>query len=127
MRNDKAYNNLKWLFIVLLFIAGSCSQQKFDKDKWSEREDPAFPPSSRARMLDDLITNHDLVGLSYKDLVARLGMPDNKDEDIVTYKIVVEYGTDIDPVYTKDLVFTISKDSSITSMKVRDWKTENVK
>ena len=76
-------------------------------------------------MLDDLITINKLVGLTYNELIARLGMPYNKDTNIVSYAIVVEYGTDIDPVYTKDLEFTISKDSLIMSLRIRESKDGN--
>lgn len=121
MKNYKTNKILKWLFVCLFLIVASC-QQKFDKIKWSEREDPAFPPSSRPEMLNDLITNNKLVGLSFRQLIARLGPPDNKDGNIVIYKVDVDFGTDIDPVYTKDLEFTISKDSIITSLRVKEWK-----
>lgn len=125
MSNYKKYKLFRSLFILLLFIQVSCSNQKFDKNAWCEREDSVFPPSLRPYMLDDLITNNKLVGLTYNELIARLGMPDNKDTNIVSYAIVVEYGTDIDPVYTKDLEFTISKDSLIMSLRIRESKDGN--
>jgi hypothetical protein len=112
----------KWLFAAFTLLI-SCNQQiKFDKNKWHEQIDPAFPSTYRPRMLDDLTTNFKLIGLSYHQLVDRLGMTDSKDSGLVSYKIVVKYGSDIDPVYSKDLEFTYSKDSSITSFKVVEWK-----
>lgn len=95
---------------------------KFDKDRWNEQTDPIFPSSYRPKMLEDLTTNHQLIGLSYRQLTARLGQPDHKDSSLVSYKIVVDYGSDIDPVYTKTLKFSYSKDSSITSFNVVEWK-----
>jgi hypothetical protein len=73
-------------------------------------------------MLKDLTTNYKLVGITYSELVSVLGVPDNKDSSSLTYKIVVDYGMDIDPVYTKNLDFIFSDDSIITSLKVIEWK-----
>lgn len=123
MTNHKKYCLSKWLLAAFIFTMFSCNQQiKFDKNKWNEQTDPLFPSSYRSKMLRDLTTNYKLIGLSYHQLIDRLGMPDNKDSSLVSYKIVVEYGSDIDPVYTKDLKFTYSKDSLITSFKVVEWK-----
>ena len=71
-------------------------------------------------MLSDLITNHKLIGLKYSQIVELLGEPDFKDS--LCYSIIVDYGTNIDPVYTKNLNFTFSMDSIITSFNVQDWK-----
>jgi hypothetical protein len=121
--NHKKWARSKWLLAAFILTMFSCNKQiKFDKNKWNEQTDPLFPSSYRPKMLNDLTTNYKLIGLSYHQLIERLGMPDNKESSLVSYKIVVEYGSDIDPVYTKDLKFTYSKDSSITSFKVVEWK-----
>jgi len=69
-------------------------------------------------MLDDLVSNHKLVGLSYAQLIKYLGKPDAKEDKLVIYHLIIDYGNDIDPTYTKNLVLTYSKDSVITSLKV---------
>ena len=66
---------------TLLFLLEACNnsergQEKFDKIKWNEREDPAFPPASRIHMINDLTTNNKLVGLTYNQLNFFLGTPD---------------------------------------------------
>jgi hypothetical protein len=76
----------------------------------------------RPKMLTDLTTNYKLKGLKYSELIELLGIPDSKDSSSLSYKIIVDYGHDIDPVYTKDLDFTFSKDSIITAVKVNEWK-----
>lgn len=122
--------HIKFVFIILqlvtLTLLVACNdnnkQVKFDKNKWNEQADPLFPSSYRPQMLTDLTTNYKLVGFKYSQLIELLGIPDSKDSSSLSYKIVVDYGHDIDPVYTKDLNFTFSKDSTITSFKVDEWK-----
>ncbi|KAA5536546.1 hypothetical protein F0919_02440 [Taibaiella lutea] len=101
----------------------SCeNQMKFDKVAWNKSDDPAFLPPARKRMLKDLLTNHKLMGLKYSQLINTLGEPNYIDDSLLGYGIIEDYGSDIDPVYTKTLQFTISKDSIITSFKVSEWK-----
>jgi hypothetical protein len=38
------------------------------------------------------------------------------------YPIITDYGSDIDPIYTKSLVLYLNKDSIITHYKVEEWK-----
>ena len=73
-------------------------------------------------MLKDLTTEHKLVGLKYSQLIELLGEPNFNDSSSLAYKIIEDYGHDIDPVYTKNLDFTFLKDSTITSFKVYEWK-----
>ena len=108
---------------ALVFLFSSCSnEEKFNKEKWNERTDPAFPPPYRKTMLKDLTTNHKLVGLKYSQLIELLGEPNFNNTNSLAYKVIEDYGHDIDPVYTKNLDFTFSKDSVITSFKVDEWK-----
>jgi len=109
-------------FVVLILFSCSNKQLKFDKGKWNEQTDPIFPSSYRPKMLTDLTSNYKLVGYKYSQLVELLGIPDYKDSSSLTYKIVVDYGYHIDPVYTKNLDFIFSKDSIITSFKIYEWK-----
>ena len=114
---------IKYTPFLLLLILISCTQQmKFDKEKWNEQIDPAFPSSYRHKMLNDLTQNYKLIGLSCSQLKERLGHADYKDNNSISYKIILDYGGDIDPVYTQDLVFTYSKASIITSYKIIEWK-----
>ena len=109
------------LFIVTLY---SCqTHQKFDKVKWAEVADlMTFP--NRKYMIDDLIKNYQLKGKAYKDIVKLLGQPQsNLDSTLqIFYDIDVDYGSDIDPVYTKTLFVQFDKDSTVTSYKVNEWK-----
>jgi hypothetical protein len=107
----------------MVFVLAACNRDlKFDKAKWNEQQDPAFPSPYRTGMLADLTAHYKLKGIKYADLVQLLGDPDLKDSSSLGYKIVEEYGRDIDPVYTRNLEFTFSKDSVITSFEVHEWR-----
>lgn len=114
--------------VAITFLA-ACNnndkEMKFDKVKWKEKKDPAFPSAYRNKMLNDLMLNQKLTGLKYNQLIDLLGTPNFNDSSTLSYKIIVDYGSDIDPVYTKDLDFTFSKDSIITTFKVNEWKKNN--
>src|SRR5258708_297111 len=103
-------------------MTGCNRDMKFDKEKWNEQKDPAFPSVYRKRMVGDLTAHYQLRGIKYGQLVQLLGSPDNQDSVTLTYKIVEEYGKDIDPVYTRNLEFTCSEDSIITSFKLQEWR-----
>ncbi|WP_152530828.1 hypothetical protein [Sediminibacterium sp. C3] len=112
-------------FVILLSCNGDKRQIKFDKNKWGEQADPLFPSPYRSRMLTDLTMNYNLKGLKYSKLTELLGVPDIKDSSSLTYRILIDYKQDIDPVYTKDLKIFFSKDDSvITSFTVSEWKKQ---
>lgn len=116
---------VKIQFVIIVIFLLSCNnnkQIKFDKDKWNEQADPVFPSSYRPKMLTDLTSNYKLVGFKYSQLINLLGVPDYKDSSSLSYKIIVDYKHDIDPIYTKNLDFVFSKDSIIISFKVSEWK-----
>ncbi len=111
------------LFVLLTFLLSSCTNEiKFDKTKWDKQPDLGFTPPYRNKMLPDLTKNYKLVGLKYSQLIEILGKPNFVDKNSLGYAIIIDYGHDIDPIYTKNLYFTISKDSLITSLQVEEWK-----
>lgn len=63
-------------------------------------------------------------GLEIPDLTKLLGNPDNGDSVSVTYQIELDYGFDIDPVYSKKLYFFFAKDSLVTSYEIEEWRKE---
>ena len=93
-----------------------------DREKWNEQKDPAFPSVYRKSMVGDMTAHYQLRGIKYGQLMQLLGSPDNQDSATLMYMIVEEYGKDIDPVYTRNLEFTYSKDSIVTSFKVQVWR-----
>ena len=110
------------LFIVLfgLFSCKDFGQIKFDKGKWRTTDDMEF--SYRNKMLKDLTTNYKLVGLKHSQIIDLLGEPNFSDSSSFAYQVIEDYGSDIDPVYTKNLDFEVSKESIITAFKIEEWK-----
>ena len=109
-------------FLVVTILLYSC-EKKFEKVGWSDFTDPGFPPADRQSMLNDLLLSHTLTGMRYSDIIALLGRPDHEDSTHLTYKIEVDYGFDIDPVYTRDLIMMMDNDSVVTSIEVREWRS----
>jgi len=119
---------VKKIITITLILFGSlsaCKERviKFNKIGWSEFEDGL--PILREKMIDDLLKNHVLKGLSYKQLVDTVGTPNEQSIlgfDSVSYIILLDYGHDIDPVHTKTLRFYFDKDSIITNWKIIEQK-----
>ena len=79
---------------------------------------------NRDNMLNDLIHNQKLKGLTYKQLIDKIGEPEKNAGDItiVYYDILTDYGYDIDPVYIKTLDFKLDKDSIVSDFRVNEIK-----
>ena len=80
---------------------------------------------NRDKMLNDLIKNHKLKGLTYRQLVEQIGEPEQNvsgDSNTVYYNIVTDYGHDIDPIYSKTLQLGFDKDSIIIDFKIIETK-----
>ena len=108
--------------LILVSALASCNQMRFDKIEWNKSDDPGFTPPNRKRMLKDLTKNYKLTEIKYSSLINLLGRPNYADSTSLSYDIEVDYGTDIDPVYTKILDFIFDKDSIIKSWKIEEWK-----
>ncbi len=107
--------------ILLLF---ACNNINFEKTGWVYQEDVGMYPN-REKMLKDLTENNKLKGLTYRELIAKIGPDENYKQGYDTcifYSIVTDFGWDIDPVYTKSLVFKFNKDSVVVDYKIEEWK-----
>lgn len=114
------------LFSIALnwaLVGFACGQhQPFVKTDWDHREDFAYP--LREAMIEDLLTKHKLVGSDIAHVRALLGKPDYQEKGMVGYQLKVDFGSDIDPVYTKSLLLSITADSLVTAQEVREWRKE---
>jgi hypothetical protein len=76
-------------------------------------------------MTPDLIKNHLKNGMKYSDVIYILGQPENvqspKEGEII-YEILVDYGSDIDPISGKNLILNFSKDSTLINSKIESWE-----
>lgn len=112
-------NKFKWCILLLMVV--SCNQSmKFDSVKWKTKDDMEYP--YREKMLVDLTKNNNLAGLHYTQLVELLGKPQFVDSTVMVYQVSIDYGRDIDPVYTKYLDLNLTNDSIVKSFKINEWK-----
>ncbi len=111
--------------LAMTIIFSSCEEHiPFEKNKWSEQTDPAFPSPYRKPMLQDLLKNRKLEGMTCSAIRDTLGKPDGADSNYYAYRIVEEYGRGIDPVYIKHLMLYYSKDSIVTKVDIDEWKAK---
>lgn len=111
------------LFALAAVCFGACTNnQKFDQIAWSEKGDLGIYPN-REKMLEDLMNNHKLKGLTYKQLIDMLGEPEkysDEEPNTATYNIVTDYGGNIDPVYIKNLEVKFSVDSVVKNVNINE-------
>ena len=118
----------KWIFAIIVLLAACDSiekHEKFSKSEWTAQDDTDYP--MRDAILNDLISNHKLKGLTYQQLIDSLGEPSNYGpvKDSIYYDIVVNYGY-LDPKSGKYLVLHLDKDSVVTDFKVVEWHNRHV-
>jgi hypothetical protein len=110
------------LFLIYKLVNWYSYSQKFNKAAWAVR-DEGFIYYNRKYMLNDLIENHQIRGLTYKQLVESIGEPRMDSGSYEAYyNIELDYGWDIDPVYSKDLVIQLNRDSVVTGFDFKEWK-----
>ncbi len=110
------------IFILVLILGTSCDNQTtFDSEKWKIEEDLRTYPF-REKMVDDIIQNKKFIGLNFSQILDSLGQPTLLENMQIFYLVKTDYGTDIDPVYSRDLVLTINKDSVVTGVSIKEWK-----
>ncbi|PZR28554.1 MAG: hypothetical protein DI538_24800 [Azospira oryzae] len=110
--------------IVVISLIISCANEKFDKNKWNSNKDAGSPPAERSKMLEDLLAGRKWEGLSYNDVIELVGPPDFSDSIHFLYDIETNYGFDIDPIYTKQLIYYLSSDSIVTRFEVKESTKE---
>ncbi len=121
---------MKFLIFIITFLAVgfSCennskqdgadkSQQPFDKIKWVMRSGDDYP--YRDKMLEDLVANVTLKGLTYKELIDVLGAPDRKDSSYLFYR-VAQQRIGFFPLHTKTLVIKFDRDSTVEWRKIHE-------
>jgi hypothetical protein len=95
-------------------------QIKFSKGLWNKKNGLGYY-DARNSMLHDILENHEFSGKSISDLREFFGNAPNhsfNDSIVVQYNIITDFGRDIDPVNTKDLLFYLDSDSIVTSCVV---------
>jgi hypothetical protein len=118
----------QFIFLSLILLSFSCgtangTEQKFDKTRWAEVADlMTFP--NRKYMIEDFAKNYHLKGKKYGEIIELLGQPQSElDSNLnVFYNVDIDYGADIDPVYSKTLMLQFDRDTVVNEFKVDVWK-----
>ncbi|MFA9187535.1 hypothetical protein AAGV33_03420 [Flavobacterium sp. FBOR7N2.3] len=112
-------------YLIILFVLSNCGKTdvEFNKQQWNEKFDGFY--ENRENMVNDLFKNHLKKGMKYKKLTDLIGEPQNygtQKSNTVVYLIMEDYGWNIDPVETKILIITLSKDSLVENYEIQHWK-----
>jgi hypothetical protein len=110
------------LFLLAGIIAGCSNEMAFDREKWLVVDDLMYP--YRERMVADLLKRYPLKGLTYSQVVDLLGKPEGGEPLYPFYTIRVEYGTNIDPVYVKNLELSLDASAKVVECGVREYKPQ---
>jgi len=105
-------SSLQILFCLLtIAVFTGCAHNKFTRANWDYGDGLDFP--LRNEILDDLLQNHHIKGLNYRQVIDSLGSPQRRDSLKFTYQILdnsYEFGRKA-PVHKKSLIVYFSKDS----------------
>jgi hypothetical protein len=119
------------LLICLLFftaITGCKRGQKFDREKWQYGDGISYP--LRDNLLDDLLANHKLKGLTYYQALQLLGMPQDTAKLKISYEIIntrLNYNPKHKPTYIKNLILYFSKDSTVVKTEVYEHTDKDMR
>lgn len=105
---------LSLLLTISFCLLTACNDIDFDSRKWQNWEESEAAPSLRWRMAEDLISTHDLKGMSTDEVVELLGEPDNKNEGKWSYFL----GYSGEGIDTGSLILTFKED---TLVKYEVW------
>ena len=114
--------------LVLFIAATSCNHdKKFDREKWGYGDGLTFP--QRDDIINDLLKNHKIKGLTYRQVYDSLGRPQGRDTLQLSYQITdnsSKYGRK-DPVHRKTLILYFSKDSIVTKAEIHEFTEKKKK
>jgi hypothetical protein len=113
-------SRFKWFFIICAIIAlgsGCKNQRPFNGREWNDGDGIDFP--KRYMMVDDLLANHKLKGMTYKQVILLLKYPQrNSHIDRSFYYDITLKMDGIDTAYFKGLLFKLNADSIVTDVQV---------
>ena len=79
----------------------------------------------REYMIDDIMSKNIIVGKSFvelEELFGKLEIQESNHSKFISQNIVTDFGSDIDPVKTLDLVIYLDKNNVATKTKLVEWK-----
>ena len=105
---------------VPLFFVTEWTKFNYDYNRWMQLDDIVYP--NRSEMVDDIIKNLKLRGQNLHEIRKLLGEPNHQENNEIGYKIEEDYGTDIDPIASTELLLKFNKDSFVTEVTKVKWK-----
>jgi hypothetical protein len=101
-----------------LTIVGCSNASQFNREKWSYGDGLEYP--LRNEIVDDLIANHHIKGLTFKQVIDSLGSPQRRDSLKFTYQIQ-DNSFDFarkKPAHKKSLIVYFNKDSVVVKFEI---------
>jgi hypothetical protein len=117
------------LLLLSICLAACDRSMPFEKTGWQMKYDGDYP--NRNAMVQDLLDKHKLNGMATHDITELLGqedrvelvqLPKSNGQNYMTYQVLQDFGSDIDPVHTKYLVLDFDMDSVVTNVELIEWK-----
>jgi|GEM_PF-5707896 len=103
--------SLTQILLLTVCLTGCDRSVPFEKTGWQKKYDGDYP--NRNAMVQDPLDNHKLTGLTTHAIADLLGAEDHVElverpkasgQNYLTYQVLEDFGSDIDPVHTKYLV-----------------------
>lgn len=112
--------------LLCLGLTGCHQKKKFDRQKWAYGDGLSFP--QRDDVIDDLLKNHHLIGLTYRQAIDTLGTAQGNDSLQLIYEIVdTRYTRHSGAAQVKNLILHFSKDSVVIKTDIYDHLYKEVK
>ncbi|RVT98159.1 hypothetical protein EOD41_17460 [Mucilaginibacter limnophilus] len=101
--------------LTVLLISACSKKQKFDRALWKDGDGLEF--KYRDNMLDDLLQNHKIKGLTWKQVQDTLGRPQGTKGLSTYYDIDIKYDG-YPPSYMKRLFIDFNQDSVAVNTRI---------
>lgn len=105
----------------LMVLMAGCGNKKFDRQSWSYGDGLDYP--LRDDIVDDLMANHHIKGLTYRQVIDSLGSPQRRDSLKFTYQVIdnsFNYNAKKKDIRKKNLIVYFGKDSVVTRFEIYD-------
>lgn len=117
---------MKYILILSCFLLFSCSNKiPFDKAKWNVKEDVFY--DYREFMIDDLLSKKIIIGKNIQeleDLFGKLEVLEEENNKIIVQNIVTDFGFDIDPIKTVNLVIYLNENDVAIKTELIKWENK---
>lgn len=110
---------------ILILFSCDFNRTKFDRKIWITAD--GLHQGHRKNMVKDLMKHHLKTGMSYKEIIDLLGLPDESNihkDYVVSYEVYEDFGWDIDPISYTYLNISLTKDSTLADYELKEIKVK---